>query len=48
MKIVNQLRAAGETIVDEDLLRISPMMYQHIIPDGTYHFARHKQDDNIA
>jgi hypothetical protein len=26
------------TIVDEDLARISPLMYQHDIPNGTYHF----------
>jgi hypothetical protein len=38
-KIVTQLRAAGETIVDEDLARISPLMHQHVIPNGTYHFA---------
>ena len=41
-KIITQLRAAGETIVDEDLARISPLMYQHVIPNGTYHFARSK------
>jgi TnpA family transposase len=40
MKIITQLRAAGENIVDEDLARISPLMYQHVIPNGTYHFAR--------
>jgi hypothetical protein len=28
MKIITQLRAAGEKIVDEDLARISPLMYQ--------------------
>jgi hypothetical protein len=35
-------QAAGrrETIVDEDLARISPLMYQHVIPNGTYHFSR--------
>ena len=35
MKIIAQLRTAGETIVDEDLARISPLMYQHVIPNGT-------------
>jgi TnpA family transposase len=39
-KIVTQLRAAGETIADENLVRISPLMHQHVIPNGTYHFAR--------
>jgi hypothetical protein len=40
MKIITELRAASETILDEDLNRISPMMHQHVIPNGTYHFAR--------
>ena len=34
----SQLQAAGETILDEDLARISPLMYQHVIPNGTYHY----------
>jgi len=38
MKIVTELRAAGETIADEDLARITPLMHQHVIPNGTYHF----------
>ncbi len=25
--------------MDEDLARISPLMYQHVIPNGTYRFA---------
>ncbi len=48
MKIITELRAAGETIMDEDLTRISPLMYQHVIPNGTYHFARYKPGDEIA
>lgn len=39
MKMITELRTAGETIADEDLARISPLMYQHVIPNGTYHFA---------
>jgi hypothetical protein len=31
MKIVTQLRAARETIPDEDVARISPPMHQHVI-----------------
>jgi TnpA family transposase len=46
--IVAQLRAAGQTIADEDLVRISPLMHQHVIPNGTYHFARSKPGDDIA
>jgi len=48
MKIIAQLRAAGETISDEDLTRVSPLMYQHIIPNGTYHFVRSKQKEDIT
>jgi hypothetical protein len=48
MKIITQLRAAGETVADEDLARTSPLMYQHVIPNGTYHFARSKRGDDIA
>jgi hypothetical protein len=48
MKIVTLLRGAGETFDDEDLARISPLMHQHIIPNGTYHFARAKTEDDVA
>jgi TnpA family transposase len=47
-KIVTLLRVAGETIVDEDLARISPLMHQHVIPNGTYHFVRSKPGERIA
>jgi hypothetical protein len=47
MKIVSQLRAGGATIADEDLARVSPLMYQHVIPNGTYHFARPKPEYEI-
>ena len=46
MKIVTQLRAAGENVADEDLARVSPLMHQHVIPNGTYHFARSNLGDN--
>jgi hypothetical protein len=48
LKIVTQLRAVGEAIPDEDLARISPLMHQHVIPNGKYHFARTKPGDEIA
>ena len=48
MKIVTELRAAGETIADEDLARISPLLYQHVIPNGTYHFICPKPADEVA
>jgi hypothetical protein len=47
-QIVTQLRAAGETILDEDLVWISPLMHQHVIPNGTYHFARSEPRDDIS
>ncbi len=47
-KIVTLLRAAGETIATEDMTRISPLLYQHVIPNGTYHFTRPKLMDEVA
>jgi TnpA family transposase len=35
-RIIEQLRASGETITDEELARVSPMAFSHIIPNGTY------------
>jgi|SRR5262245_27040340 len=37
-KIVAQLRATGHDILDAHLARVSPLLHQHIIPNGTYHF----------
>ena len=39
-KIVAWLRATGEAVLDEDLARISPPAYAHVIPNGTYVFER--------
>jgi len=49
-RTVDQLRASGETITDEELARISPLAFSHIIPNGTY-FSRytpgeHSRDSN--
>jgi len=38
-RIIEQLRAQGETITDEEVARISPLAFAHVIPNGTY-FAR--------
>jgi len=38
-EIINQLRAAGHEIADQDLARVSPIMHRHVIPNGTYHFG---------
>jgi hypothetical protein len=35
-RILEQWRASGETITSEELARISPMAFSHIIPNGTY------------
>lgn len=37
-----QLRANGATITDEDLARVSPLAFAHVIPNGTY-FVRREQ-----
>jgi TnpA family transposase len=42
-RIIEQLRASGETMTSEELARISPMAFSHIIPNGTY-FARRTSD----
>jgi len=47
-KMVTLLRGAGETIADENLARISPLMHQHVIPNGTYRFARSKPGEGIV
>ena len=39
-RIVERLRAAGEEVPDSDLAHISPLMFGHIIPNGTYWFDR--------
>jgi len=37
-KIVAQLRANGHDVQDAHLARVSPLLHQHIIPNGTYRF----------
>ena len=39
MRIIKQLRASGETITEDELVRISPLAFSHVIPNGTY-FSR--------
>jgi TnpA family transposase len=38
-EIVDQLRAAGHNVADQDLARVSPLMHAHVIPNGTYRFS---------
>lgn len=47
-RIVKQLRASGQTVSDEVLALVSPLLHAHVIPNGTYHFERLKRGDNIA
>ena len=47
-EIIARLRAAGETVLDEDLARISPLAYAHVIPNGTYVFDRSQRRGNLA
>ena len=37
-EIVARLHTAGEAVSDEELARISPLAYAHVIPNGTYVF----------
>ena len=39
-RIMQQLRANGATILDEELSRISPLAFAHVIPNGTYFTQR--------
>jgi len=46
-EIVNQLRAAGHAIADQDLARMSPLMHGHVIPNGTYRFGDEEESRPI-
>jgi TnpA family transposase len=35
-RIVDQLRAAGHEVKDEELARVSPLTHAHVIPNGSY------------
>lgn len=37
---VARLRAAGQVVRDDDLARVSPLAFGHVIPNGTYFFDR--------
>jgi TnpA family transposase len=39
-EIVESIAATGQTVRPEHLARISPLAHAHVIPSGTYHFAR--------
>jgi TnpA family transposase len=43
--IADQLRAAGNTISDEDLARVSPLAHAHTIPSGSYFQSPRRRAD---
>jgi hypothetical protein len=47
-EITARLRAAGETVSNEDLARISSLAYAHVIPNGTYVFDRPQRRFKMA
>ncbi|HSK73841.1 MAG TPA: Tn3 family transposase [Pyrinomonadaceae bacterium] len=47
-KIIEQLRSGGEEIRDEEIAGVSPLIFRHIIPSGTYHFREVVEGDTIA
>lgn len=44
---VNQLRATGHVIADQDLARVSPLMHAHVIPNGTYRFSDEEEPGRV-
>ncbi len=46
-KIVDQLIKEGYPVNDEDLARISPLIFKHIIMHGTYHFNREWKEEMV-
>ena len=47
-RIIEQLRAAGETMADEELARVSPLAFAHVIPNGTYFAHRTPRESEPA
>ena len=35
-KVVEELRASGQVVKDEDLARVSPLHRSHVVPNGSY------------
>jgi len=44
-RIVDQLRASGHVVEDEDLARVSPLIHAHIIPNGSYFQSPRRRSD---
>ncbi len=44
-RIVDQLRAAGHLVEDENLARVSPLIHAHVIPNGSYFQSPRRRSD---
>jgi TnpA family transposase len=47
-RIVDQLRADGHVVKDEDLARVSPLAHAHVIPNGSYFQSPRRRADAEA
>jgi TnpA family transposase len=47
-RIVDQLRAAGHEVRDEDLARVSPLAHAHVIPNGSYFQSPRRRAEAVA
>ena len=47
-RIIEQLRATGVMITDEEVALISPLAYAHVIPNGTYFFDRVGEGEAVS
>jgi TnpA family transposase len=47
-KIVEALRQSGAPVADEDLAHVFPLAQRHVIPNGTYHFARSNAGEDMS
>ena len=46
-KLVQRLRATGQSVDDADVALVSPLLYYHIAPNGTYFNGRHPKEPGI-
>jgi TnpA family transposase len=47
-RIVEQLRAAGHEVRDEELARVSPLAHAHVIPNGSYFQSPRRRTPAVA
>jgi len=46
-RIVDQLRAAGHDVKDDDLARVSPLAHAHVIPNGSYFQSPRRRTETV-